>query len=1043
MKVKSRTKCRHFSLASTLMACSSAIAAQPHDLPSNETTLYQAIRLLSAKYADLSFLPNFYLPLNNLASFVNIDGTPGTPGVNPGDSGGNGGTALTTGANTYNNSVDIITGGAGGAGVGDINAPGGNGGTGGGGIIFTANATLSNNTTGSIRGGAGGNAGDSQSAAGGLGGNGADAVLFQLTGGANLTGQSTIIGGNGGNGGGGTTTGSGSMGGDGGTGIVFQQVGSITASVQAQVTGGTGGAGGLSNSSIAAAGGTGGFAVIFQSSGTLTNGDQAIFTGGNGGAGGLTTTGTSGVGGTGGFAVLFNNGVGSVINNGFGAFIGGNGGTGGQSLGVATGGAGGGGASAVLFNTAGSSFTNSATATVTGGNAGAGGASVAGNGGAGGQGGNGLEFTNGGTVLNAGNIQAGQGGAGGLGIITGVAGIGGVGILGANLSIVNTGTIRGGYNGDFSVLGNAIVFNGGTNRLEIQAGSIIDGNVVAVAAGNDTFALGGSTNSTFDLSAIGAAAQYQNFAAFEKTGTSLWELTGTSASVTDWTINGGTLAVNGVVNGTVLVMANTRLQGIGTVGTTTVNGTIAPGNYSMGTLTINGDYTQAPGSFYEVEINPQGQSDLLQISGTANLNGGTVQVIKALGNYQVTRYTILTAATGVIGNFAGLVQNLPFLAMSLAYDNNNVYLDVVQSTVSFRQIGATPNQVDTAGGIESLGTGNILYNIFMNLPTIAAAQAALDDLSGEIHASLQGVLVEENRYLREAVLNRLIDPTSALQLNQHRGFWAQAFGSWSDSEGNWNAAGVTTKNGGIFFGADQDINPDLRLGIVAGYDHTGIGDPHRLSLASTDNYQLGVYGRQHLSRINLRAGGTFGWHAIDTSRQVQIPGLSEHLTAGYNAQSWQLFGEAGFELLQEARGQIEPIAQIAYVQLHADNFQESAGISALSGQSNNTNVPYSTLGGRFTAQVSQSENFIWNGRAVIGWRHAYDDVNPVASFAFSGGSPFVITGTPLARNALMIDAALLADQLQKNLRLTLAYNGEIASHVRDHGIRGVVSWKFN
>lgn len=1041
MKIKNSTNLlRRLLIPATLLISSSNAVANNLSEFLNAATLYLSKHTPAEQQHTItaSYLKLLYLPVNDLASFANIDGTPGTPGTNPGGNGGNGGAAITTAAPTYTNSSDIITGGSGGVGGPNVAGNGGAGGEGGGGIIFTAFSVLTNTNLAEIHGGAGGAGGSTTSGLGGLGGNGAAGVLFQTAGVAFLSSQSQITGGAGGNGGSSSSS-TGGAGGVGGDGIVFQSVGTVNGSDQAIVAGGTGGNGGISFTGGSSMGGTGGFALLFQAAGTVINIGQVLYIGGNGGAGGSCNSCVSAAGGDGGFGALFQ-GVATVINDGLSAFVGGSGGLGGTTL-TGTGGNGGFGSTAVQMQAAGSSFTNGLFAVVAGGNGGNGGSAAA-FGGAGGNGGAGLEFVAGGTLTNAGTILGGAGGESGGGAGPSPAGLGGSGVLGANLSIINSGLIQAGYSGDLATLADAVVFTGGTNRLELWAGSVISGNVIAVAAGNDTFALGGSTNSSFNLSQIGPAAQYQNFAFYEKTGSSLWELTGTSASTTNWVINDGTLAVNGVVNGTMLVNPNTRLQGTGTMGTTTVNGTIAPGN-SIGTLNVNGDYNQNPGSFYEVEINPQGQSDLILVSGTANINGGTVNVIKALGSYQVTRYTILTAVNGVLGTYTNLIQNLPFLAMSLAYDNNNVYLDVARSTVSFRQIGATPNQVDTAGGIESLGTGNALYNIFMNIPSITEAQAALDDLSGEIHASLQGVLVEENRYLREAVLNRLNDFSLGTTLNKAKGVWVQAFGSWSDSDGNWNAAGLTTKNGGIFLGADNDINPDLRLGLVAGFDHTSISDPRRFSLANTDSYQIGFYGRQHFTRFNIRAGGTYGWHSIDTSRQVQIPGLSERLTSDYNAQSWQLFGEAGFELLQEEKRQIEPIAQLAYVQLHADSFHESAGISSLSGQSNNTNVPYTTLGSRFTAQVMQSENYVWNGRAVIGWRHAFDDVNPTAAFAFAGGSPFIITGTPLARNALMIDAALLADELQKNWRLTLAYNGQIASHVQDHGIRGVVTWQFN
>ena len=90
--------------------------------------------------------------------------------------------------------------------------------------------------------------------------------------------------------------------------------------------------------------------------------------------------------------------------------------------------------------------------------------------------------------------------------------------------------------------------------LELQAGSLIFGNVVANAAGaNDVLRLGGSANASFDVSTIGAAAQYQNFDAFQKVGTGTWSLIGAGTATTNWTIQQGTLQIgNGGASGSII-----------------------------------------------------------------------------------------------------------------------------------------------------------------------------------------------------------------------------------------------------------------------------------------------------------------------------------------------------------------------------------------------------------------------------------------------------------------------------------------------------------
>jgi hypothetical protein len=85
----------------------------------------------------------------------------------------------------------------------------------------------------------------------------------------------------------------------------------------------------------------------------------------------------------------------------------------------------------------------------------------------------------------------------------------------------------------------------------MQAGSTIVGN--AAASGNNTLILGGTANAVFDVASIGAAAQYQNFNVFEKTGTSTWALTDTGTTATPWTIQLCTLQIgNGGMSGSLL-----------------------------------------------------------------------------------------------------------------------------------------------------------------------------------------------------------------------------------------------------------------------------------------------------------------------------------------------------------------------------------------------------------------------------------------------------------------------------------------------------------
>ena len=235
-------------------------------------------------------------------------------------------------------------------------------------------------------------------------------------------------------------------------------------------------------------------------------------------------------------------------------------------------------------------------------------------------------------------------------------------------------------------------------------------------------------------------------------------LTANSSGFTGATsVSGGRLGVNGSLASSLVTILGGTLGGNGTVGGIVAQsgGIIAPGN-SIGTLNVAGDIDQAAGSIYQVELTSTGQSDLIQATGTATIAAGAVlDVVKTDAAPYVlgTHYTVLQADTGVTGTYT-LNGAGPFIGLLANYDATHVYLDVVQAK-SFASVGLTPNQIATGGGAESLGAGNPLYDAILGLPSEAVAQGAFDQLSGEIHASARGMLLEDSRFVRDAATNRI------------------------------------------------------------------------------------------------------------------------------------------------------------------------------------------------------------------------------------------------------------------------------------------------
>jgi len=341
----------------------------------------------------------------------------------------------------------------------------------------------------------------------------------------------------GGGGGGGGGAG-GAPGGLGGHGDTFGSLGAVGGD------GGAGGAGGANTQSIS---------QIDNAAPIVGGVGQSGGAGGNSNGGPGADGGGGGGGGSGGHALVV---TGTAASSNGSALTGGVGGAGGSGgTGAATGGNGGNGGdggAGLKLGGSGIVFTN--TGTIQGGLGGVGGlgANGSGRGGIGGNGGAGgvgvLDVASHAVLINAGVIRGGDGSIGGLGGsgiengASGAAGAGGIGISGADLTVINSGTISGGRgNLGAGAQANAVVFTGGTNILEIQAGASFAGNVVAFSSA-DTLRLGGATDATFDVSQVGSL--YQGFGVFRKTGASTWTLVGSTAALTPWSIDQGVLSIS-------------------------------------------------------------------------------------------------------------------------------------------------------------------------------------------------------------------------------------------------------------------------------------------------------------------------------------------------------------------------------------------------------------------------------------------------------------------------------------------------------------------
>ncbi len=524
------------------------------------------------------------------------------------------------------------------------------------------------------------------------------------------------------------------------------------------------------------------------------------------------------------------------------------------------------------------------------------------------------------------------------------------------------------------------------------------------------------------------------------------QLSGT-LDATDLRVRAGVAMVDGrVIGGRTWVGPEGLLAGNGRLGDTRVEGVIAPGD-GIGTLRVEGNYVQTEGSTYVAEVQPPGASDLLHVSGHAELQGGTLRIVRRPGVFSLGQhYRVLQADGGLSGQFTRVDQEAmsPFLKFTALYAADGVNVDVTRGEL-LAAYARTANQHAAAVAADGLP-------IFQGLPQPLtelfpeAAMTALEQLDGEIHPTSQAVLLAAAGHARDSAFARA-------RLGQD-GFTAQADddarqGAWVEIQriggllaGDRNAAGARYDGHAQLVGVDHGFESGWRIGVLGGVGRTDLDVGERGSRAKVDSRQAGLHVGKAWGGFGLRAGHVQAWHDIDTTRRIAFTGLNDSAVSSYDARVRQTFVEAGYRIGRGA-WQWEPVVQFTRLRASGDAFAESGGPAALRGRVDKTDVDLAAVGARFDISLrgARQEQSWLNLHGAVMHRHIHGDETPAAQVAWAQGAMFAVQGAPLDRRATRVDLGVSA-RTSRNSQLALGYQGEFGGNARHHGLNARWSLQF-
>ncbi|QJT10898.1 autotransporter domain-containing protein [Oceanidesulfovibrio marinus] len=465
-----------------------------------------------------------------------------------------------------------------------------------------------------------------------------------------------------------------------------------------------------------------------------------------------------------------------------------------------------------------------------------------------------------------------------------------------------------------------------------------------------------------------------------------------------------------VINSPVSVHAGGTLGGYGTVAGNVVNsGTVSPGG-SIGTLTINGDYTQTAGGALFMELGTYTQ-DQLVVTGAANLDGALILVPEAGALFRGgTSWTVLTADGGINGGFrsTSILSSSPTLTFQSTQAGGVLSVSTYRSTpytafaLGERTMGLAQLLTSAAGD----ATGEMAEMLAgLDFSSGAEISYAMESLSAESYGAFSQSALEGGRALTAAQRAGLrsggVAPgrTYIGDLNQGGGtsdapqstglaadeagattpeltVFLEPFGMHANQGSSSDRVGYDAMTWGLAAGFLYHPTENWTLGIAPGFfsqslqeDGPGDGDGSVVewSVAALIGYQTDDFYMDAMARL--------GFDSFRSNKDLVLPGMPRSADARWNGTNLTFALGGGYDF--HAGGfTFGPVGSLAWSNLHEDSFEEKdAGLLGQHIRARNSQSLNTELGARITrtfeseyGDITPELRMVWNAEWLDGGR---------------------------------------------------------------------------
>ncbi len=483
-------------------------------------------------------------------------------------------------------------------------------------------------------------------------------------------------------------------------------------------------------------------------------------------------------------------------------------------------------------------------------------------------------------------------------------------------------------------------------------------------------------------------------------------------------------------------------------------------------LQINvGNYDQSGGILGIRLSGPGGAvNTFYSVTGTADINGGTVFLYDAIDIYDLDGYTpsegdiqtIIDSTLGVTGTgFAdntpdSLIQGINYsqgntlLYPTIDYDFDSAFVIWVQDAFA-SVLDLTPNQTAVANSIDAGDATTVVtdYLITQDISLLPGLYdlIAPDELTaiyqmGFAAAEIQNANIKrhlervrqgssrETQYTETKTDSKggMVQQQSTMMSDSKR--WTAFFEGTDGSatiEGDYNSSGYNFDTRGGNVGADYRVSDRLSVGIMGSYADSTANLVNGGSIEA-ESFKGAIYATIYDDAFYVDALLGAGNHSYDT-RRVGLLGLAEGST---DALEIDAMLNTGYDI-KNGNWTYGPTASVAYTRMMIDSFTETGSLAPLHFPEQHQDSLRSELGAKIAYNADVNGMRI-SPQVRLAWQHEFMDSKQAMESSFVGGtgSTFIVHGPDMDKDRAILSAGLTV-QITPTVSVYGFYDGHVGS----------------